>query len=358
MDNEEPLKTIPKLDSIEFWYINVKISTLRAALELQVWDKVASGITNAEDMASEEGWDPVGTTVLLDALCGMGLLGKDSRGYCLTPLSDFYLVKTKSTYMGDVRMAQLTWEHQGALADAIRKGKRPIAKNWTGSEMETVWAGHSIPCRLSPDRYMKYYEALWPTLGFEKNESIHVLDVACGTAAETLCLALQNSSSRITLQDWPKVLEEGARIAERLGVSNQVSYLPGDWEVVDFGKNYDVVLLGSIAHFYGPEGVTRLFSKAREALLPGGTVIVSGPMPDESRCTEEYPLVSAVWVYATSEEGTIYTFSEYRDLLESARFENIEPHEYKGNKFIRARSPRRFSKGFSFSWIPSLCTDL
>jgi 2-polyprenyl-3-methyl-5-hydroxy-6-metoxy-1,4-benzoquinol methylase len=339
MDNEEPLENIPKLDSIEFWYINVKISILRAALELHVWDKVAGGTTNAEDMASEEGWDPVGTTVLLDALCGMGLLDKNSKGYCLTPLSDFYLVKTKSTYMGDVRMAQLTWEHQGALADAIRSGKRPIVKKWTDSEMETVWAGHSIPCRLFPDRYMKYYEALWPALGFEKTQNIHVLDVACGPAAETLCLALQNPSSRITLQDWPKVLEEGARIAEKLGVANQVSYLPGDWEVVNFGENYDVVLLGSIAHFYGPKGVTRLFSKAREALLPGGTVIVSGPLSDQARCREEYPLVSAVWVYATSEEGTMYTFSEYKDLLKSARFENVELIEYKGNGYIRARSP-------------------
>lgn len=340
MDDEELSKGIPKLDSTEFWYVNVKISILRAALELHVWDKVAGGTTRAEDMVSEEGWDPVGTTVLLDALCGMGLLCKDSRGYCLTLLSDFYLVKTKSTYMGDVRIAQLTWEHRGTLADAIRNGKRPIVKNWTDSEMEAVWAGHSIPCRLSPDRYMKYYEALWPALGFEKSKNIHVLDVACGTAAETLCLALQNPSSKIALQDRPRVLEEAARIAESLGVSSQVTYVPGDWETVDFGGDYDVVLLGSIAHFYGPEGVTRLFSKARKALLPGGTAIVSGPLPDESRCTEEYPLVSAVWVYATSEEGTMYTFSEYRSLLEHARFENIELLEYKGNKYISARSQK------------------
>ena len=338
--NNEPLENIPKLDSIEFWYVNVKISILRAALELHVWDRIAGGTTNAEQMALEDGWDPVGTTILLDALCGMGLLDKDSKGYCLTPLSDFYLVKGKSTYMGDVRMAQLTWEHQGSLADAIRKRKRPIVKNWTDSEMETVWAGHSIPFRLSPDRYMEYYETFWSVLGFEENLSITVLDVACGPGAETFCLALQNPSSTITLQDWPTVLEEGARIAEKLGVTNQVSYLPGDWELADFGENcYDVVLLGSIAHFYGPEVVDKLFSKAGKALQPGGTVIVSGPLPDESRCREEFPLVSAVWLYATSEEGTMYTFSEYRDFLKNTGFENIELFEYKGNTYIKAQKP-------------------
>lgn len=340
MTDEEPGETIPKLDSIEFWYVNVKISILRAALELHVWDKIAEGTTNVKHMASEEKWDPVGTTVLLDALCGMGLLDKNSKGYCLTPLSDFYLVRTRSTYMGDVRMAQLTWEHQGRLADAIRKGKRPIVKKWTDSEMGGVWAGHSIPFRLFPNRYMEYYETLWQTLGFEKTQTMKVLDVACGPAAETLCLALQNPSSKITLQDWPKVVEEGARIADKFGVGPQVSYVPGDWELVDFGRDYDVVVMGSIAHFYGPDGVAKLFSKAREALRLGGTVIVSGPLPDESRCREEFPLVSAVWVYATSEEGAMYTFSEYKEFLESAQFENVELLEYKGNKYIRARSPQ------------------
>lgn len=333
MNNEE--SQIPKLDSVDFWYVNVKISILRAALELNVWDRIADGIRSAEEMASREGWDPVGTRILLDALCGMGLLAKDSKGYWLTHISDFYFVKSKTTYMGDVRMAQLTWEEEGSLADAIRKGKRPIIKRWTDSELQKVWAGHLITFRLSPDRYMEYFEDLWPTLGITGD--VTVLDVACGPAMETFCLALK-TSSQITLQDWPKVLEEGARIAEKLGVTKQITYLPGDWESVNFGEHlYDVVVLGSIAHFYGPRKVGILFSKAKKALKPGGMVVVSGPLPDESRCTEEFPLVSAVWVYATSEEGYMYTRAEYADFLKEVGFQNIEFVQYKKSEYIRAR---------------------
>jgi SAM-dependent methyltransferase len=333
MNNEE--SQIPKLDSVDFWYINVKISILRAALELHIWDRITKGITDAEEMALKEGWDPAGTRILLDALCGMRLLTKDSKGYCLTPLSDTYFVKSKSTYMGDVRMAQLKWEHEGNLAEAIRKGKRPIIKGWTDSELQNVWAGHLIPFRLSPDRYMEYFDDLWPALGI-KGE-VAVLDVACGPAMETLCLALK-TSSRITLQDWPAVLEEGARIAEKLGVTKKITYMPGDWESVDFGENcFDVVVLGSIAHFYGPKKVETLFSKAKKALTPGGMVVISGPLPDESRCEEEFPLVSAVWVYATSEEGYIYTFAEYTDFLKKVDFQNIELIQYKKSEYIRAR---------------------
>lgn len=336
MSHEEQPKEVPKLEPIEFWYVNVKISILRAALELHVWDKIAEGTTRADKMASTEGWDPVGTRMLLDALCSMGLLAKDTKGYCLTPLSEVYLVRGKSTYIGDVRMAQLTWEHEGSLADAIRKGKRPIMKSWTDSALQAVWAGHLIPFRLSPDRAMQYFEGLWETLGCGGN-ACTVLDVACGPALETLCLALRNPSSRITLQDWPRVLEEGAHIAEKLGVASQVTYMPGDWEAVDFGKGlYDVVLLGSIAHFYGPRKVEKLFSKAREALVPRGTVLVSGPLPDEERCKEEFPLVSAVWLYATSEEGDMYTFAEYRDLLEKAGFERVELVKYREAAYIKA----------------------
>ncbi|MBU7016242.1 MAG: methyltransferase domain-containing protein [Theionarchaea archaeon] len=335
MNNEE--SQIPKLESVDFWYVNVKISALRAALDLHIWDRIAEGTKNAEEMASREGWDPVGTRILLDALCGMGLLAKDSKGYCLTRISDFYFVKSKSTYMGDVRKAQLTWEEEGSLAKAIRTGKRPITKRWTDSELQKVWAGHLIPFRLSPDRYMEYFEDLWPTLGV--TGEVYVLDVACGPAMETFSLALK-TSSRITLQDWPEVLEEGARIAEKLAVARQIEYLAGDWESVDFGKDcYDVVVLGSIAHFYGPKKVGILFSKAKKALKPGGMAVVSGPLPDESRCTEEFPLVSAIWVYATSEEGCMYTYAEYSDLLEKVGFQNIELVQYKKSEYIRARKP-------------------
>ena len=62
-----PTQEIPQsevTDQFMEWFY--RIGALRAALELQLWEKIAAGEETAEKMADQEGWDPTGTRVLLD----------------------------------------------------------------------------------------------------------------------------------------------------------------------------------------------------------------------------------------------------------------------------------------------------
>mgnify|MGYP001822885198 CR=1 FL=1 len=93
---------------------------LRAAIEMGVWSKVAGGSTTADEVAQAEGWDPTGTRMLLDVLCGMDLLDKQEGKYYLLPVAEKYLLPGKATYMGDYVLLDMGWEGFGQLAQAIR----------------------------------------------------------------------------------------------------------------------------------------------------------------------------------------------------------------------------------------------
>src|SRR5689334_15114300 len=74
---------------------------LGAAVELDLFSHIASGNSDAEQIAAAAGTSEAGTRRLLDALCGMGYLKKSAKRYRLSSTAAEYLVRTKPLYMGD-----------------------------------------------------------------------------------------------------------------------------------------------------------------------------------------------------------------------------------------------------------------
>jgi hypothetical protein len=71
MDTKENSSTaVPTAEIL--WQLDNRIhevAILRAALELEVWAKVAAGENSVEQLSATEHWNPLGTRMLLDDLC-------------------------------------------------------------------------------------------------------------------------------------------------------------------------------------------------------------------------------------------------------------------------------------------------
>jgi 2-polyprenyl-3-methyl-5-hydroxy-6-metoxy-1,4-benzoquinol methylase len=315
-----------------------KPAILKAALELEVWAKLAGGNTTADEVAESEGWDPTGTRMLLDVLCGLELLGKQGEKYHLVPVAEYYLVPGRETYMGDYVLLDMGWEGFGQLADAIRTGKRPIQEDWTGDKFAQIWSSRFAPRRLSPARGLDKFIAIWEKLGVEAKAGLRVLDIACGSGIRSLALARQHPSLQVTLQELPPVLAVAVELAEKLGVSEQVATLPGDLREVNFGQGgYDLVFMGHIMHFLGHSEIAMLFDKAFTALAPGGELIIAEVIADEERCEAQYALLGAIWLYGVSTEGDMFTLSELNSLLKGAGFAGVTLISEDGEDFVKAR---------------------
>jgi len=316
--NETPVMPAPEiLDQMDAHIYQIAI--FRAALELQVWAKVAAGEDTVDRIAASQHWDPLGTRMLLDDLSALKLLAKEGNRYRLLPEAECYLLPDKPTYMGRYLLSDFGWEGNGQLAEAIRTGKRPIGHGATTTEASDTWIGVYSHSWAAPETYLGRCDAMWQQLGIQARDGLHVLDVACGPAPKSLSLARAHPGVRITLLDWEQILTVAGKVAADLGVQRQVTPLPGDLWTVPYGSShYDVIYLGNITHFFSPEQNTRLFRRAHEALVQGGTLVVNAIRRE---CPD--PLGPGLWFYAISKGGAPYDFHEYKDMIERAGYIDI-----------------------------------
>lgn len=296
-----------------------QVGVLRAALELEVWAKVASGEDSTEKIIDTENWDSFGTRMLLDDLCSLKLLVKEGCKYRLTPETEQYLLPGKPTYLGKYILKDFCWEGNGRLAEAIRTGNRPIGCSATTTESIDYWiAEYSRNC-VAPEKYLKECDDMWHALSIQGRSGLRVLDLACGPAPRSLALARTNLGVRVTLVDWKQILQVAHKFAVDLGIEKQISFLPGDMSCVDFGfSQYDVAFLGGIAHFFSPDQNIRLFRKVYDALVDGGTIVIK-----TFRRENHDPMIPELWFYAVSANGAIYDFQEYKEMLEGAGYTEV-----------------------------------
>jgi cyclopropane fatty-acyl-phospholipid synthase-like methyltransferase len=317
-----PLQEIPKSEiidqTIEWIY---SIGAMRAALELQIWEKIADGEDTVEKMASHEGWDPIGTRVLLNMICTLKLLSREGERFSLVPESAYYLLPGKPTYKGGLPQNEFNWEGNGKLAESIRSGKRPIHYDATKSDVINLWIADYSRRWVYPENYFESDINIWESLDIQARNGLKVLDVACGPAPISMALARKHTGVQLTWLDWEGVLQTALKVAAKLEIVNQVVTLGGNLWSVDFGiSSFDVVYLGNVTHFFSPEENTRLFQKVEKALVSGGTIVVHSV----ARRDKEGMASAALWLYAATNSGGAYDFNEYKTMLESASFTNVE----------------------------------
>lgn len=304
-----------------------KATVYKTALELDIFSLIAQGHCTLSDIVSTTGWNERGIRTLLDALCPLGLLSKAGDEYLLTPVSDAYLVRGSPTYYGEFSLrTQLAWEIRGRSAEVVRKGI-VVGGDFTGFETEGLWAMGRTPTILNwPNMSMKIKE-MWETLGVSAatRPGPHILDAACGSGVKSFILALSDPNARVTALDFPKVLEVAIRVAEAMGVSKQVSFLPGNILSADLGfEQFDIILFGAILYYFSFEQRSDILARAFRALKPGGLLVINEAVADEARCQGELALMAAFQLLLFAPQSQVYTFSEYKEILGTAGFAQVE----------------------------------
>ncbi len=302
-----------------------KAHILKTAIQLDVFKIIANGLRTVEAIVAAKNWEVRPTRVLLDSLCPLGFLTKKDGEYQLTPVSEAFLVSSSETYMGGSVLADLasdTWEQ---LAKAVRIGRRHPRVD--SPEYAALWAQEAAADAVQTSLIDKSLE-MWRTVGVDPNakQKIRVLDLASGCGIKSFVLARRNPNAKITCIDWAEVLQVAEKLADKWGILKQVNFRGGDLMTMDLGDSkFDTVVLSWVTYFLGPDQNEFIFRKVYGALAPGGIVVIQADMADEERCSSE-SLIFAVTVFLFSEKGKIYTFSEYKAMLEEAGFSQIMRH--------------------------------
>ena len=301
-------------------------AALRAAIELDVFSAIGRGERTGGAIGRACGGAERGIRILCDYLVVIGLLTKSGETYDLTADSAAFLDKRSPAYMGGaVRFmhGETIMAAFAKLTDAVRNGGTAVPADGTVAPDHPVWVDFArgmAPLMAMPAELLAALVDPTPT------KPLKVLDISASHGLYGLAFARRNPAARVVGNDWPTVLKVAQETAERFGVADRFSTIPGSAFEIDFGRDCDVVLLPNFLHHFDAAGCEKLLRKVHAALKPDGRVVVLEFIPEPDRVSPPPSAMFALTMLATTPAGDAYTYAEYESMLRNAGYARSELH--------------------------------
>ena len=269
-----------------------KTAALKTAIELDVFSAIADGATTHASIAKRCQSSERGIRILCDYLVINGFLIKNGQEYALADDSAVFLNRRSPAYIGAAANFLALPEMMNLYQDLtaiVRAGTSLKGEKSTVEPDSSKWVEFA---RSMSGLQRITATALAETLDASAGEKWKVLDVAAGHGMYGVTIAKQNPNAEIFALDWP----------------------------VDFGKDYDIVLLTGFLHHFDPQTIDTILRKAHAALKPQGRVVTVEFVPNEDRVSPPAPAAFSMIMLGTTRAGDAYPYSEYDRMFRKAGF--------------------------------------
>ena len=306
-------------------------AALGTAVELRIFDALASGAADASSVARAVGADERGVRILLDALAAIGFVQSTPNGYRASPVADAFLVSSRPSYLGRLgNIFYSDWQWHGFLhlAEAVRAGgtatddqdlEQPLHPFWETYVSSWGAAGFPAAARLT--------ELLAPWIS--ERRSITSLDLACGDGLYSFMLAHAYPHATMTFLDQPHVLAATRTLAKEHGLHDRASFIEGDMFDTDLGGPYDLIVASNVFHLFGDQRCRQLLGKLKRALAPDGRLAIHEFAADATNPDPISRLFSLVMLVRTH-GGETHTLADYQHMLTETGFTAPEVHPLEG----------------------------
>jgi SAM-dependent methyltransferase len=288
-----------------------------AVATFSIADHLANGPATAQQIATTEGIHSTATFRLLRACASLGLVTFDGLKFSATPLLGTLRRNVPGSLHGFAIAfsAPGHWLSWGRFIDAVRTGKSQTvpalgAKLWDyyAQKLEEgaafTHAAHGFTSGIAQE--------VAPLVDTSKAKLAVDIGGASGTLVHSLLMA--NSQLHGIVLDLPDVVPSATAAAAALGLAERSRALGGDF-FTDVPQA-DIYLLKHILHDWNDGEAVRILERCRQAMRPGGRVIVIEALLGEMGEPGIAPLNDLnMMVLLTGRERTL---SEYRALLKQA----------------------------------------
>jgi ubiquinone/menaquinone biosynthesis C-methylase UbiE len=302
-----------------------KTEALKAAIQLEVFTAIGEGNQTAATIAARCQASERGVRILCDALVIMDFLKKDGTSYGLTQDSGIFLDRRSPAYLGgsiQFLLSPPSLEGFRQLTEAVRKGGTVIDHNSTKPE-HPMWVDFARA--MAPMMKMPA-ELIAKQLQADQGQKWKVLGLAVGHGWFEITLASHNPNAEIWAVDWPNVLEVARENAAAAGISGRYHSIPGSAFDVEYGKDYDVVMITNFLHHFDVRTCEKLLAKVQAALKPGGRAAILEFVPNEDRVSPAIPARFSLTMLAGTPGGEAYTFTELQSMLRNTGYSSVENH--------------------------------
>jgi hypothetical protein len=167
-------QTAPQVDLQPIWQLMTAFqhsAALKAAIELDLFTKIAQGNKTAAEIASATGAAERGIRILADTLTVLGLLAKSGSDYSLTDNTAFFLSKDSPAYLGScVEFLMVPTQMRGFndLTNAVRQGGTTVTGDGSVDPESPMWVTFA---RAMAPLMFPAAEGIAANLGFPSIES-------------------------------------------------------------------------------------------------------------------------------------------------------------------------------------------
>jgi hypothetical protein len=278
----KPIEDVRQISAITYGFLASK--ALFAALDLDLFTKIAGGAATLEALAKATGIAPNRLRTLLTTLKTVGLISEAGGTFANAPATATYLVAgAPGDFRDYVRVVNGGFLYEGVrhLEKALR-GERIFpgkgfyegivySEGGVGAEAFSAaqHAGSQGPARLFAKR-------------IDLSRARRFLDVGGGSGAYTHAVLRRYPDLRATILDFPETLDTARRYAAEAGLSGRIEHLGGNAITAAWPGGQDVVLMSYVWSAVGAADIPVLARRAFEALDRGGTVLIHDFMTDDA----------------------------------------------------------------------------
>lgn len=312
-----------------------KTAAMKAALELDVFSRIAEGNRSLPAFCRVTGLHERPARLLLDALSNIGFLLRSDFEYTLSPTAETYLVKGKAEYLGDVLLRLWAWEARGQAARAVR-GDKPL-NAWLEINQNLPRAPLTWH---DPAAAQEEFAPVWDAIAWDEPPGalgIVVFGVEAGL--RTLSLLAKIPRARMLVLDQKGASPRLQAVVEQAQLAKRVEWLEGDWLTPLPDNSYDLVVVDTITETRTIEENIGILHQAHEALRMGGWIVLRAAMEEDDRRGPGLVPLWALDLLLGTAEADIYTRTEYRGMLEAAGFFEIRPVGERLNVWTARRLP-------------------
>ena len=341
MGRRDALEHVRDISRLAYGFMASK--ALFAALEVDLFTRLAPGPLSLEEASSATGIAPHRLATLLSALSATGLVvGEDGR-WANAPATSRYLVAGAPEAFGDYYRLQvdgLIYPMLQHLTAGLRGDESALAPSLAAD-------GMSDRDRAASFSRAQHAGSLGPAAVLARRVDLsgasHLLDVAGGTGAMSITLCQAHPQLTATIIDFPNVVEVGREYVAAAGLQDRVRFVPGSALGVEWPAA-DVVLLSYLLSAVAGSDIQPLLRRASAVLSgSGGLLLLHDFMLDDDRLGPELAALWFLQYLAERTDAVSFTAADLRRELDGLGFRQVtEESLIPGvTKLLRARGAAR-----------------
>lgn len=300
----------------------VHAQVLRACVELDLLARLRDGPRGVEALALATRVPPERMETLCQSAAALGLMTRTRDGR-------FGLGRLGAAALGVPGLAAMIRHHDAFYRDI----SDPVAlmRGETAPELARIWPYVAGGGGIDPEAAAAYSELMRVSQAMVAEETLgavsfrgvrHLMDVGGGTGAFLTAVAARWPDLSMTLFDLPQVIEAARPRIGAAGLAGRIRPVGGSFRDGALPAGADAISLVRVLYDHDDETVRDLLAGVREALPPGGLLVVSEPMSGGARPSRTGDAYFGFYTMAMT-TGRPRSAARHAELLAQAGFERI-----------------------------------